>query len=123
MPTYDWGKIKDWGTSIVDAGGSFHDIATNAFDSLSSGAKQPLNVTEKLLREDFSDTWNSFREKTSAEFGLDAGDDYLLKQSGRNWRQDLRRMPSNSGRKPLVELFCRRLQVSRVRLAFFFRKW
>ena len=83
MPTYDWGKIKDWGTSIVDAGGSFHDIATNAFDSLSSGAKQPLNVTEKLLREDFSDTWNSFREKTSAEFGLDAGDGLSLETIGK----------------------------------------
>ena len=61
---------KDWGTSIVDAGGAFHDLTKNAFDSLSNSVRQPLNVTETILKESFSKTWSSFRDKTSAEFGI-----------------------------------------------------
>jgi hypothetical protein len=74
---------SDWGTTIVDAGGSFHDLAKNAFDSFSTNASQPLNITENLLRDTFKDTWQSFREKASAEFGIPMDEGLSLENIGK----------------------------------------
>ena len=81
--------LRDWGTTIVDAGGSFHDVAKNAFDSLAGGNTQPLNVTENLLRDTFSKTWSKFREKASDEFGIDLEDGLSLEKIGRQLAKGL----------------------------------
>ena len=72
----------DWGTTIVDAGGAFHDLTKNAFDSLSNSVRQPLNATETILKESFSKTWGAFREKTSAEFGINLEEGLSLEAIG-----------------------------------------
>jgi len=63
--------MPDWGTRIVDAGGSFHELTKNAFDSLSNKSRQPLNATNEILRESFDKTFGAFRKRASQEFGLD----------------------------------------------------
>ena len=60
--------MPDWGTRIIDAGGSFHDVAKNAFDSLTSKARQPLNTTNAALRESFADTFSSFKKHAADMF-------------------------------------------------------
>ena len=63
--------MTDWGTRIVDAGGSWHDLTKNAFDSLSAKVRQPLNATNDILKTSFSKTFGSLKKRASIEFGFD----------------------------------------------------
>ena len=63
----------DWGTNIVDAGGSFHDIAKDAFDGIHKRLKEgPLNSTLPLLQDDFKKTYNNLMSRTREALGMSA---------------------------------------------------
>ena len=62
--------MPDWGTKIVDAGGSYHDIAVNAFDSLSSKMHQPLQDTSKQLQKSFGDTFATLKARAGNALGI-----------------------------------------------------
>ena len=73
----------DWGTTIVDAGGAFHDLAKNAFDAFSGSNSKPLNATVDIMKQSFSKTWEEFRETTSKEFGLSLDEGLSLESVGK----------------------------------------
>ena len=64
----------DWGTTIVDAGGSFHDIAKDAFDGIHKRLKGPINSTLPLLQDDFKKTYSNLMAKTREALGLSPED-------------------------------------------------
>ena len=62
--------MPDWGTWISDAKGSLHNISKNAFDSMSTSSRQPLNATNKILTESFDKTWTSFKGHIASDYGI-----------------------------------------------------
>lgn len=63
--------MPDWGLKISDAAGNLHDLAKNAFDSLSVDARAPLNFTEKALNQSFSTTFTALKSKAMKNLGLE----------------------------------------------------
>ena len=70
--------MPDWGLKISDAAGNLHDLAKNAFDSLSVDARAPLNVTEKILKQNFSSTFDALKAKAMKSLGLDLSGDLTV---------------------------------------------
>ena len=68
----------DWGTTIVDAGGSFHDIAKSAFDGIHKEGGQFIDATQSILNQDFSKTYQRLLAKTKKTLGLNAEDELSL---------------------------------------------
>ena len=70
--------MPDWGLKIADAAGALHDLAKNSFDSLSVDARAPLNVTEKILKQSFSTTFEALKTKAMKSLGLDLSGDLTV---------------------------------------------
>ena len=66
--------MTDYGTRIVDAGGSFHDLATNAFDTLSK-----LHYTDKTFQEEF----DSLKVRALKEVGIELDGDLTVENMTR----------------------------------------
>ena len=62
--------MPDWGLKISDAAGNLHDLATNAFDSLSVETRPALNLTEKALNQSFGKTFTALKAKAMSNLGI-----------------------------------------------------
>ena len=70
--------MPDWGLKISDAAGSLHDLAKNAFDSLTADARPPLNLTEKALNQNFGKTFQTLKEKAMSNLGIELTGDITV---------------------------------------------
>ena len=75
--------MPDWGTKIVDAGGSVHDLAKNAFDGLSNKLRQPLSSADRLLQGSFDETFKTLKGRAGKLLGVENADDLNVEEIGR----------------------------------------
>ena len=80
--------MPDWGTFISDYQGKMHNVARASFDSLTKSARDPLNVSDPVLRNTFTETFKVFKKNIGDEFNLEGGD-FTLEQIGDKLRQQL----------------------------------